>query len=244
MPLSTLSMTWMAANCAVAAFSCHRRQVSETPSHTPTVPTGRGRMGRGAIDRAPNVNNERRIEKGNEVVIEYIRTHAIAVENNKEIAQLASISAADESIGQLIADVIKKVTTDGIITVEASQGTDVEVEYVEGMQLDRGYISPYFVTDQAKMEASLENPYILITDKKISAIYDLGPILEEITQQGRRDLLIIAQEGVSEALTTLVVNKTRGILNVLAVRAPSFGDRRKDVMREIALLTGGAVFNH
>src|SRR5205809_305499 len=106
------------------------------------------------------------IEKGSEAVVEYIRTHAIPVENNKEIAQLASISAADESIGQLIADVIKKVTTDGVITVEASQGTDVEVEYVEGMQLDRGYISPYFVTDQAKMEASLENPYILITDKK------------------------------------------------------------------------------
>ncbi len=137
------------------------------------------------------------IEKGTEAVVEYIRTHAIAVENNKEIAQLASISAADESIGQLIADVIKKVTTDGIITVEASQGTDVEVEYVEGMQLDRGYISPYFVTDQAKMEASLENPYILITDKKISAIY----------------------------------------------RAPSFGDRRKDVMRDIALLTGGQVIS-
>jgi chaperonin GroEL len=183
------------------------------------------------------------IEKGTEAVVEYIRTHAIPVENNKEIAQLASISAADESIGQLIADVIKKVTTDGIITVEASQGTDVEVEYVEGMQLDRGYISPYFVTDQAKMEASLENPYILITDKKISAIYDLVPILEEITRQGRRDLLIIAEDVVGEALTTLVVNKTRGILNVLAVRAPSFGDRRKDVMRDIALLTGGQVIS-
>jgi len=183
------------------------------------------------------------IEKGCEAVVEYIRTQAIPVENNKEIAQLASISAADESIGQLIADVIKKVTTDGIITVEASQGTDVEVEYVEGMQLDRGYISPYFVTDQAKMEASLENPYILLTDKKISAIYDLVPILEEITRQGRRDLLIIAEDVVGEALTTLVVNKTRGILNVLAVRAPSFGDRRKDVMRDIALLTGGQVIS-
>ncbi len=183
------------------------------------------------------------IEKGSEAVVEYIRTHAIPVENNKEIAQLASISAADESIGQLIADVIKKVTTDGVITVEASQGTDVEVEYVEGMQLDRGYISPYFVTDQAKMEASLENPYILITDKKISAIYDLVPILEAITQQERRDLLIIAEDVVGEALTTLVVNKTRGILNVLAVRAPSFGDRRKDVMRDIALLTGGQVIS-
>src|SRR5713101_8402099 len=141
------------------------------------------------------------IEKGTEAVVEYIRMHAIPVENNKEIAQLASISSADESIGQLIADVIKKVTTDGIITVEASQGTDVEVEYVEGMQLDRGYISPYFVTDQAKMEALLENPYILITDKKISAIYDLVPILEEISRQGRRDLLIIAEDVVGEALT-------------------------------------------
>ncbi|GAC1299468.1 MAG: chaperonin GroEL [Ktedonobacteraceae bacterium] len=183
------------------------------------------------------------IEKGTEAVVEYIRMHAIPVENNKEIAQLATISAADESIGQLIADVIMRVTRDGIITVEASQGTDVEVEYVEGMQLDRGYISPYFVTDQAKMEATLENPYILITDKKISTIYDLVPILEEITRQGRRDLLIIAEDVVGEALTTLVVNKTRGILNVLAVRAPSFGDRRKEVMRDLALLTGAQVIS-
>src|SRR5947209_5959901 len=183
------------------------------------------------------------LEKGTHAVVEYIREHAIPVESKTEIAQLATISAADETIGQLIADVMDKVGRDGVITVEESQGTDFEVEYTEGMSLDRGYISPYFITNQAKMEASLENPYILLTDKKISAIADLLPILEKVTQQGRRELVIIAEDVEGEALTTLVVNKMRGTLNVLAVRAPSFGDRRKEMLRDIAVLTGGQVIS-
>lgn len=183
------------------------------------------------------------LEKGTQAVVEYIHAHAIPLESRTEIAQLATISAADETIGQLIADVMDKVGRDGVITVEESQGTDFEVEYTEGMSLDRGYISPYFITNQAKMEASLENPYILLTDKKISAIADLLPILEKITQQGRRELVIIAEDVEGEALTTLVVNKMRGTLNVLAVRAPSFGDRRKEIMRDIAVLTGGQVIS-
>jgi chaperonin GroEL len=183
------------------------------------------------------------LEKGTQAVVEYIHAHAIPLESRTEIAQLATISAADETIGQLIADVMDKVGRDGVITVEEAQGTDFEVEYTEGMRLDRGYISPYFVTNQAKMEASLENPYILLTDKKISAIADLLPILEKITQQERRELVIIAEDVEGEALTTLVVNKMRGTLNVLAVRAPSFGERRKEVMRDIAVLTGGQVIS-
>jgi chaperonin GroEL len=183
------------------------------------------------------------LEKGTQAVVEYIHAHAIPLESRTEIAQLATISAADETIGQLIADVMDKVGRDGVITVEESQGTDFEVEYTEGVSLDRGYISPYFVTNQAKMEAVLENPYILLTDKKISAIADLLPILEKITQQGRRELVIIAEDVEGEALTTLVVNKMRGTLNVLAVRAPSFGDRRKEIMRDIAVLTGGQVIS-
>ncbi len=183
------------------------------------------------------------LEKGVQAVVEYIHAHATPLESKTEIAQLATISAADETIGQLIADVMDKVGRDGVITVEESQGTDFEVEYTEGMSLDRGYISPYFVTDQTKMEASLENPYILLTDKKISAIADLLPILEKVTQQGRRELVIIAEDVEGEALTTLVVNKMRGTLNVLAVRAPSFGDRRKEIMRDIAVLTGGQLIS-
>lgn len=183
------------------------------------------------------------IEKGAEVVVEYIRNMAIPVEGQKEIAQIAAISAADETIGQLIAEVMDKVGKDGVITVEESRGTDFEVEYVEGMQLDRGYISPYFVTDTAKMEASIENPYILITDKKISAVQDMLPILEKMTQQGKREIVMIAEDVDGEALATLVVNKLRGILNVLAIRGPAFGDRRKEVLRDIAVLTGGQVIS-
>ena len=183
------------------------------------------------------------IEKGADAVVEYIRNMAIPVEGKKEIAQIAAISAADETIGQLIAEVMDKVGRDGVITVEESRGTNFEVEYVEGMQLDRGYISPYFVTDAAKMEVSIENPYILITDKKISAVQDMLPILEKITQQGKREIVIIAEDVDGEALATLVVNKLRGILNVLAIRGPAFGDRRKEVLRDIAVLTGGQVIS-
>src|SRR5256884_4573472 len=181
------------------------------------------------------------IDKGAEAIVEYIRSIAIPVEGKKEIAQIASISAADEQIGNLIADVMDRVGKDGVITVEASRGINFETEYVEGMQIDKGYISAYFVTNAEKMEASIENPYILITDKKISAVADILPVLEKMTQQGRREIVIIAEDVDGEALATLVVNKVRGILNVLAVKAPGFGDRRKDMLRDIATLTGGTV---
>src|SRR6266478_412511 len=181
------------------------------------------------------------IDKGTEAVVEYIRKIAIPVETKKEIAQIASISAADDTIGQLIAEVMDRVGRDGVITVEESRGINFETEYVEGMQIDKGYISPYFVTNAEKMDASIENPYILITDKKISAVQDILPILEKMVQQGRREVVIIAEDVDGEALATLVVNKLRGILNVLAVKAPSFGDRRKEMLRDIATLTGGTV---
>src|SRR5438105_9174715 len=183
------------------------------------------------------------IDKGAEAIVEYIRSIAIPVEGKKEIAQIASISAADDQIGNLIADVMDRVGKDGVITVEASRGINFETEYVEGMQFDKGYISAYFVTNPEKMEASIENPYILITDKKISAVQDILPIIEKIVQQGRREVVIIAEDVDGEALATLVVNKLRGILNVLAVKAPGFGDRRKEMLRDIAALTGGQVIS-
>ncbi len=183
------------------------------------------------------------IDKGTEAVVEYIRKIAIPVETKKEIAQIASISAADDTIGQLIAEVMERVGRDGVITVEESRGINFETEYVEGMQIDKGYISPYFVTNAEKMDASIENPYILITDKKISAVQDILPVLEKMTQQGRREIVILAEDVDGEALATLVVNKLRGILNVLAVKAPGFGDRRKEMLRDIAALTGGQVIS-
>jgi chaperonin GroEL len=183
------------------------------------------------------------IDKGTEAIVAYIRNMATPVESKKEIAQIASISAADETIGDLIAEVMDKVGKDGVITVEESRGINFETEYVEGMQIDKGYVSAYFVTNTEKMEASIENPYILITDKKISAVQDILPVLEKMTQQGRREIVIIAEDVDGEALATLVVNKLRGILNVLAVKAPGFGDRRKEMLRDIAVLTGGQVIS-
>jgi chaperonin GroEL len=183
------------------------------------------------------------IDRGTEALVEYIRSVAIPVEDKKEIAQIASISAADEQIGNLIADVMDRVGKEGVITVEASRGINFETEYVEGMQIDKGYISAYFVTNAEKMEASIENPYILITDKKISAVQDILPVVEKMVQQGRREVVIIAEDVDGEALATLVVNKLRGILNVLAVKAPGFGDRRKEMLRDIAVLTGGQVIS-
>jgi len=183
------------------------------------------------------------LDKGAEAVVEYIRNMATPVESKKEIAQIASISAADDTIGDLIAEVMDKVGKDGVITVEESRGINFETEYVEGMQIDKGYTSAYFVTNAEKMEASIENPYILITDKKISAVQDILPILEKMTQQGRREIVIIAEDVDGEALATLVVNKLRGILNVLAVKAPGFGDRRKEMLRDIAALSGGQVIS-
>ncbi len=183
------------------------------------------------------------IDKGTEAVVEYIRSEAIPVEGKKEIAQVASISAADDTIGQLIAEVMDKVGKDGVITVEESRGINFETEYVEGMQIDKGYSSAYFVTNAEKMEATIDDPYILITDKKISAVQDILPVLEQLTQLGRREIVIISEDVDGEALATLVVNKLRGILNVLAVKAPGFGDRRKEMLRDIAVLTGGQVIS-
>ena len=170
-----------------------------------------------------------------------ISAKAIEVETKADIANVASISAQDRIIGELIADVMDKVGKDGVITVEESKGLEFETDYVEGMQFDRGYLSPYFITDVEAMEANIEEPYILIHDKKISAAQDIVPILEKLVQIGKRELVIIAEDIDGEALATLVLNKLRGMLNVLAVKAPGFGDRRKAMLQDIAVLTGGTV---
>ncbi|MEO7000771.1 MAG: chaperonin GroEL [Ktedonobacterales bacterium] len=183
------------------------------------------------------------IEKGVAAVVEYIRQNATPVEGKKEIAQIATVSAADPQIGSLIADVMERVGRDGVITVEESRGINFETEYVEGMQLDKGYVSAYFVTNSDRMEAVVEDAYLLITDKKISAVADILPALEKLTQIGNRNIVIIAEDVDGEALATLVVNKLRGILNVLAVKAPGFGDRRKAMLQDIAILTGGQVIS-
>jgi chaperonin GroEL len=172
-----------------------------------------------------------------------IRAAATPVNGHQDIAHVASISAADNDIGELIATVFDKTGKDGVITVEEGRTMEFETEYVEGMQFDRGYSSAYFVTDSQRMEAVLEDPYILITDKKISAIADMVPALEKALQSGKKELLIIAEDVDGEALATLVVNKLRGILNVLAVKAPGFGDRRKEMLRDIAIVTGGQVIS-
>jgi chaperonin GroEL len=180
------------------------------------------------------------IEKAVKVVVDQIKTFSKSVETKEAIAQVASISAADEEIGQLIAEAMEKVGKDGVITVEESKGMGTTLEVVEGMEFDRGYISPYMVTDTEKMEAVLDDPYILITDKKLTSVQDLLPILEKIVQQGKK-LLIIAEDVEGEALATLVVNKLRGTLTCVAVKAPGFGDRRKAMLDDIAILTGGQV---
>jgi chaperonin GroEL len=172
-----------------------------------------------------------------------IKTASVPVKGHQDIAHVASISAADREIGELIATVFDKTGKDGVITVEEGRTMEFETEFVEGMQFDRGYTSAYFVTDAQRMEAALDDPYILITDKKISAIADIVPALEKVLQSGRKDLLIIAEDVDGEALATLVVNKMRGILNVLAVKAPGFGDRRKEMLRDIATVSGGQVIS-
>lgn len=180
------------------------------------------------------------IEKAVIAAVEEIRNIAKPIEGKASIAQVASISAADEEIGHLIAEAMEKVGNDGVITVEESKGFVTELEVVEGMQFDRGYISPYMITDTDKMEAVLDNPYILITDKKISNIQEILPVLEKVVQQGRA-ILIIAEDLEGEALATLVVNKLRGTFTAVAVKAPGFGDRRKAMLQDIATLTGGEV---
>ncbi len=184
---------------------------------------------------------KRGIEAAAKAVSEAITKQAIEIKTKEEIASVAAISAQDNEIGNLIAEVMDKVGKDGVITVEESKGLAFETEYVEGMQFDRGYISAYFVTDPEHMEAKIEEPYILIHDKKISAATDIVPILEKLVQIGKRELLVIAEDIDGEALATLVLNKLRGMLNVVAVKAPGFGDRRKAMLQDVAILTGGTV---
>jgi len=181
------------------------------------------------------------IEAATKAASEAISKQSIKVETKDQIANVASISAQDRKIGELIADVMDKVGKDGVITVEESKGLEFETEYVEGMQFDRGYISPYFITDPENMEASITEPYILVYEKKISAASDIVPVLEKLVQIGRRELLIIAEDVDGEALATLVLNKLRGMINVLAVKAPGFGDRRKAMLQDIAILTGATL---
>ncbi len=180
------------------------------------------------------------IQKAVDTLVDEIKKSAKKVEGKAAIAQVASISAGDEEIGNLIAEAMEKVGNDGVITVEESKGMGTNLEVVEGMQFDRGYISPYMITDTDKMEAVLNDPYILITDRKIGAIADLLPVLEKVVQQGK-ELLIIAEDVEGEALATLVVNKLRGTFKAVAVKAPGFGDRRKAMLEDIAILTGGTV---
>ncbi len=182
------------------------------------------------------------IEKSVEIAVEEIKKNSKQVEGKEAITNVASISAADEKIGALIAEAMEKVGKDGVITVEESKTMGTTLEVVEGMQFDRGYVSPYMVTDTEKMEANLEEPYILITDKKITNIQEILPLLEQIVQQGRK-LLIIAEDIEGEALATLVVNKLRGTFECVAVKAPGFGDRRKAMLEDIAIVTGGQVIS-
>ena len=184
---------------------------------------------------------KRGIEAGTAALADKIREMAITIDSVEEIASVASISAQDREIGELIANVMDKVGKDGVITVEESRSLQFETEYVEGMQFDRGYISPYFVTDSDSMEAVIEDAYILIHDKKISSAQDIIPILEKLVQVGKKNLVIIAEDVDGEALATLVLNKLRGMINALAIKAPGFGDRRKAMLQDIAVLTGGQV---
>ena len=184
---------------------------------------------------------KRGLDKGVAALSDHIRSQAITITTKEEIAAVAAISAQDQEIGDLIAEVMERVGKDGVITVEEAKGLQFETEYVEGMQFDRGYISPYFITSPETMEAELANPYVLITDKKISAASDIVPILEKLVQLGRREVVIIAEDVDREALATLVLNKLRGMFNCIAIKAPGFGDRRKAMLQDIAVLTGGTV---
>jgi len=184
------------------------------------------------------------IDKGVEVIVEAIVKASKKISTKEEIQQVATISANnDKEIGELISDVIDKVGRDGVITVEESRGFSTEVEYVEGMQFDRGYVSAYFITDTEKLEAVMEDAYVLITDKKLSSVQDIQAIAEKVLQTSKKPLLIIAEDVDGQALATLVVNKLRGVLNVVAVKAPGFGDKRKEMLEDLAILTGGTVIS-
>ena len=182
------------------------------------------------------------MKKATDCAVEAIAQMSEKVTGKDQIAKVASISAGDEEVGQMVADAMEKVSNDGVITIEESKTMKTELDLVEGMQFDRGYISAYMATDMDKMEANLDNPYILITDKKISNIQEILPVLEQIVQNGAK-LLIIAEDVEGEALTTLIVNKLRGTFNVVAVKAPGYGDRRKEMLQDIAILTGGQVIS-
>ena len=186
---------------------------------------------------------KRGLDKGGHALVVRIREQAIPVKGRDEIRQVATVSSQDPEIGELLATVMDKIGRDGVISVEEGRGTALEHELVEGMQFDRGYISPYFVTDSTRMVAELSSPYILITDRKISAISDLLQLLEQVLGSGKKELLIIAEDVDGEALATLVVNKLRGTFSPLAVKAPGFGDRRKAMLQDIAILTGGTVIS-
>ena len=182
------------------------------------------------------------IKKAVDVAVDKIVENSKAIDGKNDIARVASISAADETVGTLIAEAMEKVTNNGVITVEESKTAETYSEIVEGMQFDRGYITPYMVTDTEKMEAVIDDAYILITDKKISNIQELLPLLEKIVQEGKK-LVIIAEDIEGEALSTLIVNKLRGTFTCVAVKAPGFGDRRKEMLQDIAILTGGQVIS-
>ena len=182
------------------------------------------------------------MKKATDCAVKAIADMSQKVAGKNHIARVAAISAGDDEVGQLVADAMEKVSGDGVITIEESKTMQTELDLVEGMQFDRGYISAYMATDMDKMEAVLDNPYILITDKKISNIQEILPLLEQIVQSGAK-LLIIAEDVEGEALTTLIVNKLRGTFNVVAVKAPGYGDRRKAMLEDIAILTGGTVIS-
>lgn len=182
------------------------------------------------------------MKKASEVAVEAIQAMSQPINGKQQIARVAAISAADDEVGELVADAMEKVSNDGVITIEESKTMKTELDLVEGMQFDRGYVSAYMATDMDKMEANLDDPYILITDKKISNIQEILPLLEQIVQSGAK-LLIIAEDVEGEALTTLIVNKLRGTFNVVAVKAPGYGDRRKEMLKDIAILTGGQVIS-
>lgn len=183
----------------------------------------------------------RGIEKGVKILVKALKKNAKELSGKAEIAQVASISAADTEVGELIAQVMDEVGRDGVVQVEEGQRIGLEKEVVEGMQFDEGYLSPYMMTDTARLSATIENPFILITDQKIASVNEIVPLLESLAGQGKKDLVIIAQEVEGEALATLILNKLRGILNILAVKAPGFGDSRKEMLEDIAVLTGGQV---
>ena len=185
----------------------------------------------------------RGIEKGVEIVVNKLKERSKSVNTKKEIAQVATISAEDKEMGNLIAEVMEEIGKDGVVRVEESKTFGLQKEIVKGLQFDQGYISPYMVTDTERMETVLEDPYILITDQKISSIQDILPILEKITKTGKKDLVIIADDVDGEALATLVVNKLRGIFNGLAIKAPGFGDRKKEMLEDIAIVTGGEIIS-